>query len=139
MGTITPADILDRLAAAGATMEVAGNALRVRPRSAVTGELRALIRSNKEQLLDHLHLREAAGPDWTAIKDDDQALAALRAALEAHRCRQQGTPPPDYTQPARCAGCGPVLLWSGAPSSVQACPWCSNRAAGKPIPRPAER
>jgi hypothetical protein len=31
-----------------------------------------------------------------------------------------------------------VLLWEGAPARVIACPWCLNRAAGKPVPRPSQ-
>jgi hypothetical protein len=83
-------------------------------------------------------LEAAAGPDWPAIRDDADAVAALRRALEVRRLREQGIPPDDYTQPAHCDGCGPVLLWRGAPARVIACPWCWNRRAGKPVPRPTK-
>ena len=82
-------------------------------------------------------LRTAAGPDWPVIRDDPAALEALRTALEAERARTEGIAPPDYTQPAYCGGCGPVLLWFGAPTRVMACPWCDNRINGRPIPMPA--
>ena len=82
-------------------------------------------------------LRTAAGPDWGAIKDNPDALDALRLALDVERSRTEGIAPPDYTQPAHCGGCGPVLLWFGAPTRVMACVWCDNRINGRPIPRPA--
>jgi len=81
-------------------------------------------------------LEAAAGPDWPAIRENPDALAALRRAMEARRLREQGIPPDDYTQPAHCDGCGPVLLWEGAPARVITCPWCWNRRAGKPVPKP---
>jgi len=46
----------------------------------------------------------------------------------------RGKRPSDYTAHATCRHCGPIWLWfSGA---VPDCPWCWNRAAGRPIPRP---
>ena len=65
--------------------------------------------------------------------------AALRAFLRVLARSQRmaaGAVPEGWTHAADCAGCGPVLLWRGAPSSVIACPWCWQRKAGRPIPRP---
>ena len=82
-------------------------------------------------------LRAAAGPDWPEVRDNPDALAALRAALAVERSRAEGIAPPDYTQAVVCAGCGLVWLWQGAPARVIGCPWCANRINGRPVPRPA--
>jgi hypothetical protein len=67
---------------------------------------------------DVYELRAAAGPDWPAIKDNPEALEALRRALEVRRLREQGIPPSDYTQ--------------ASPTATAAAPCCCGRA-----PRPA--
>lgn len=79
-------------------------------------------------------LMAAAGPDWPTVEGDADALDALALALLTRRQRDRGERPEHYTQPARCDACGPVWLWRGAPARVRACPWCFNRAAGKPVP-----
>ncbi|MBX3711621.1 MAG: hypothetical protein KF800_06650 [Lysobacter sp.] len=64
---------------------------------------------------------------------------ALRAFLHVLARSQRmavGNVPEGWTHAAHCAGCGPVLLWRGAPSSVIACPWCWQRKAGRSIPKP---
>lgn len=81
-------------------------------------------------------LQRAAGPDWSDIKDYTDMLHALADAIHTRRLRTRGEVPPDYTHACECAGCGPVWLWPGTPARVLGCPWCFNRAAGKPIPRP---
>jgi hypothetical protein len=63
-------------------------------------------------------------------------LEAFAHALRTDFERQRGALPPHYTQLAECAACGPVWLWAGAPARVLACPWCHNRGAGLPVPRP---
>lgn len=47
---------------------------------------------------------------------------------------ERGKRPARYTEPATCKHCGPVWLWFSG--EVQGCPWCWNRAADRPIPRP---
>ena len=81
-------------------------------------------------------LSAAAGDDWDAVKDDPKAVAALATALQISAMRSEGIAPKGYNQSSLCAACGPVLLWPGAPAHVEGCPWCFNRVAGKPIPRP---
>ncbi|HEX7128730.1 MAG TPA: hypothetical protein VF217_01525 [Rhodanobacteraceae bacterium] len=75
--------------------------------------------------LDGLHL-------WT-----DDGLATYARMIEADADRARGRVPRDWTQPAYCRRCGPVLLWPGAPSIVLGCPWCLTRRAGVPLPRPS--
>ena len=66
----------------------------------------------------------------------DPALRAYLRALGRGTVLDRGIAPDGYTQPAHCAGCGPVWLWQGAPVRVVACPWCFRRQAGKALPRP---
>jgi len=79
-------------------------------------------------------LRHLAGDDWSEIEADPELLDAFASAVQARRLREQGQIPPDWTETVTCAGCGPVLLWSGAPERVEACPWCFNRVKGLPVP-----
>lgn len=66
---------------------------------------------------------------------DATCLAYARALLDtAHR--KDGYQPHGWGQASTCLRCGPVWLWCGAPARVLACPWCWNRTAGFPIPRP---
>ena len=66
----------------------------------------------------------------------DAACMAYARALLSTAARRKGHAPTGWTTPCTCAGCGPVLLWVGAPTHVLGCPWCFNRAAGLPIARP---
>jgi hypothetical protein len=86
--------------------------------------------------IDPADLQAEAGPDWPLLEADHEALDAFALAVSIRRQRERGDRPALYTQPAHCAGCGPVWLWEGAPAHLIACPWCFNRVAGKPIPRP---
>jgi hypothetical protein len=81
-------------------------------------------------------LEEAAGEDWPEVRDDPTVLQALAHAVVTRRQRERGECPPHWTERCECAGCGPVYLWPGSPARVLGCPWCFNRAEGRPIPRP---
>ena len=74
--------------------------------------------------------------DFRALAEwHDLVLAAHVRALALRIEREAGIVPAAYTAPAHCEGCGPVWLWPGA-VRVPACPWCLNRRARRPIPRP---
>ncbi len=92
--------------------------------------------SRKFDARELAELEAAAGEDWPDVRDRPEALEALAVALETRAMRDRGEVPAHYTRAALCASCGPVWLWEGAPERVLGCPWCFNRAAGKPIPRP---
>ena len=81
-------------------------------------------------------LEEVAGEDWAAVSDDPAVLEALAHAVVTGRQRERGERPLHWTELCECAGCGPVYLWPGGPARVLGCPWCINRAEGRPIPRP---
>lgn len=63
-----------------------------------------------------------------------EVLAAFANALVQQRDIEQGKVPEGYTEPATCRHCGPIWLWTS--SNVLSCPWCANRLADRPIPRP---
>lgn len=96
----------------------------------------AAIQSPNVYGLTMAELREAAGHDWQAVCGDSTMLEALAHAVVTRRQREQGECPPHWTVHCECAGCGPVYLWPGSPPWVLGCPWCFNRAEGRPIPRP---
>ncbi len=81
-------------------------------------------------------LEEAAGVDWSEVRQDPDVLEVLAYAVVTRRQRERGECPPPWTEGCECAGCGPVSLWPGSPVRVLGCPWCFNRAEGRPIPRP---
>lgn len=72
--------------------------------------------------------------DWRNGEIDIDTLAAFTRSLVQRREMDQGIVPDDYTERATCKQCGPVWLWFAG--EVLGCPWCWNRRAGRPIPRP---
>lgn len=81
-------------------------------------------------------VRLARGECHALANLSDATCLAYARALLATADRRDGYQPQGWGQAATCAHCGPVWLWHGAPAHVLACPWCWNRAAGLPIPRP---
>ncbi len=79
-------------------------------------------------------LAPEASADWRQGAIGSDTLTAFACLLARRREMDRGKRPSDYTAHATCRHCGPIWLWfSGA---VPDCPWCWNRAAGRPIPRP---
>ena len=74
--------------------------------------------------------------DWCKGDISTETLAAFVRSLMQRREMDQGKVPAHYTKRATCRHCGPVWLWFAG--EVQGCPWCWNRAAGRPIPRPGQ-
>lgn len=73
--------------------------------------------------------------DWVTGVISNETLFAFARAFEQRRKIDQGERPKHYTERATCKHCGPVWLWFSG--QVLGCPWCWNRAAGNPIPRPS--
>lgn len=69
----------------------------------------------------------------------DAERAAVAYCEMVAREREAGRVPTSYTSVTTCAGCGLVYIFNGAPSHVDACPWCHNRVRGLPIPRPPQK
>jgi len=80
-------------------------------------------------------LRTVAGDDWPEVAADPDLLESMAHAVQTRRMRERGEVPRHYTHTTTCAHCGPVPIFPGVPAHVLSCPWCFNRAAGKPVPR----
>lgn len=68
---------------------------------------------------------------------DDEYQALIRA-IQTRRMRERGEVPSHYTEVTVCAHCGPIPIFSGVAERVVFCPWCFNRVAGLPVPRPQQ-
>ena len=139
--------LVNELAHQGIQLWCDGDQLRFRaPKGVITPAIKGQLKTHKPQILDVLReathhgipvseLQELAGDDWSELQDDPDALESFAHAVATRKMRASGWRPAHYIQRSECAGCGPVWLWKGAPKHVQGCPWCLNRADGKPIPR----
>ena len=72
--------------------------------------------------------------DWRSGAISAESLAAFARSLVQRREMDQGKRPEHFTEQATCKHCGPIWLWFSG--EVLGCPWCWNRVAEKPIPRP---
>lgn len=72
--------------------------------------------------------------DWCEGTISADTLAAFARSLVQRQKMDQGKHPEHYTEQATCKHCGPIWLWFSG--EVLGCPWCWNRVADKPIPRP---
>lgn len=72
--------------------------------------------------------------DWRNGEISADTLATFARSLVQRQVMSQGKLPYHYTEQATCEHCGPIWLWFSG--EVLGCPWCWNRVAGKPIPRP---
>ncbi len=83
-------------------------------------------------------LKDALSPkdieDWMNDALGAAALEAFVKALTQRGEMDQGKRPDHYTERAICRRCGPIWLFHSG--KVLGCPWCLNRRAGRPIPRP---
>ena len=76
---------------------------------------------------------------WDALQRHPEILDGWKLAYQFGLERSAGIAPDHYTAVTVCDGCGAVPIWHGAPASVRGCPWCGNRLAGLPIPKPMHR
>lgn len=106
----------------------------VEPAATDAQGVRLLSAIRRGGLPDELLGRDDADPATLAGMSADE-LAAYARAMHATAEREAGRVPDGYTVAAHCEACGPVWLFPGA-EHVIACPWCWNRRAKKPIPRP---
>ncbi|HIE55557.1 MAG TPA: hypothetical protein EYP90_10305, partial [Chromatiaceae bacterium] len=83
-------------------------------------------------------MRDALAPEdidgWRNGTISADTLAAFARLLVQRREMNNGKRPNHYTEQATCKHCGPIWLWFSG--EVLGCPWCWNRTAGRPIPRP---
>ncbi len=138
----------------GVHLEARGDKLRAEaPQDVLTPELVAEFKTHKADLLDILgkpgaeriaqdhgltlaDLKQAAGPDWPEIENDPATLEALARSIQTRRMRERSEVPPHYTATTICVHCGPVPIFPDVAERVEGCPWCFNRVAGLPVPKP---
>lgn len=98
----------------------------------------ALARAAHDLPLTSRDLYETLAPEdiaaWRASEIGPEHLRAFAMALDDSREREAGRVPDSYEDIAICRHCGPV--WLFMPGDVPSCPWCLNRMANRPIPRP---
>lgn len=154
-------DLIRQAEAEGVHLEIEGG--EVYASGALTEDIVNRLRAHKGELFAELvaarhgltitDLRALAGPDWPEVERDPALLEALAGAdwseLEAEpgkmeafanmvsirKMRERGEVPAHYTASTICAHCGPVPIFPGVRERVLGCPWCLNRAAGRPVPR----
>jgi len=85
-----------------------------------------------DEVLRHLSTDDIE--DWHKGEICTDVLTAFARSLIQRQEMDQGKRPAHYTEHASCKHCGPIWLWFFG--KVDGCPWCWNRKAGKPIPRP---
>ena len=81
-------------------------------------------------------LKLLAADDWPECESKPNTLEAFAKSVATRKLREQGIKPDNYTQASHCHQCGPIWLWEGAPTEVQACVWCFNRIKDIDLPRP---
>jgi len=86
-----------------------------------------------EEVLDALTTEDIE--DWRKGRVGIETLGTFVQSLAQRREMDQGKRPVHYTERATCKHCGPIWLWFSG--EVMGCPWCWNRVAGRPIPRPS--
>ena len=72
--------------------------------------------------------------EWRHGNFDPDALKDFARLIVQRNDMDLGKVPDHYTKRAVCKHCGPVWLWFSG--EVLGCPWCWNRVAGRPVPRP---
>lgn len=101
----------------------------------------AVTKVGETEIIGSLHgiplpeLRELAGKDWPELETNPALLECFADMVSVRKMREKGVVPPSYTAVTVCAGCGPVPIFPGVAEKVEGCPWCMNRAAGRPVPR----
>ncbi len=122
-------NLYQEITARGVRLAANGDRLTVdAPKEVLTPDLLDSLKAHKTELLAYL----ANGSGELSTAD----AAGLRHMIEVREMRERGIAPRHYVAQTVCRHCGPVPIFPGAPARVEGCPWCLNRAAGRPIPRP---
>jgi hypothetical protein len=69
--------------------------------------------------------------DWRDLATDEKLLREFARARCERLMREQGYVPNTYVATSRCARCGNVPIWAGAPANVLGCPWCLVSASAR--------
>lgn len=138
--------ILDFATKSNITLKANENNLIVEaPKGLITDEFKKCLLENKAAIIFTLNhhgvsedeLKQFLRSDWDDYKDNPEALIAWSDLLVKNRLIDQGIPPSNFTAITLCNTCGEVLVPPELANDghVLGCPWCFNRAKGKPIPR----
>ncbi|NND46038.1 MAG: hypothetical protein HKN55_00110 [Woeseiaceae bacterium] len=128
--------ILDELASRDMTIAPKGENVYIVPADRLTPDLVSRIKAEKPALIRALErVRREAGDDWPEIAANPNQLRAFVELLMIGDMRYRGIAPDHYKAVATCRYCGPVPIFAGLSDNVEGCPWCLNRAAGRPVPR----
>ncbi|HFA59300.1 MAG TPA: hypothetical protein ENJ83_01280 [Rhodospirillales bacterium] len=155
-----PLAVLRQVARLGLRLEAADGQLLVRPADRVPPSLAGALRARKPALLRLLEAAEArlraaaleagltpqvlrralSAEDLAELAEGrigDEQLRAFALLTRERLEREAGRVPPRYELVWTCPRCGPVWVPETWPLEVaRNCPWCANRLAGRPIPRP---
>lgn len=138
-------DILQTVQAAGISLRAEQGKIIARPANRITQALRQKITAHKTDLLTYLiasrhgltvgELCELAGKDWPELEASPELLECFARMVATRRMRERGEVPPSYTAHTFCRSCqATVPIFPGVAVQVNGCPWCLNRAAGRPVP-----
>ena len=144
-------DVLVRVR--GTVVEVDG------PETVLTEDVLKELRAQKPAIIKHARILEmlenaacAVSGEYNLITSDDlisrlcesdlediqlmapSGLLAFAHAVQVNMMRENGVVPPRWTASTVCQHCGDVPIFPGCSPRVDACPWCFNRVAGKPLP-----
>ncbi len=146
------AALLNEVTRRGIKLRPDGDALcYTAPKDALTPDLLVELKTHKAELLAELSvsitlpdtpeddiLAEAQRIAANEPNLSDDEYQALIRSIQTRRMRERGEVPPHYTEITVCAHCGPIMIFPGVAESVEGCPWCFNRVAGLPVPRPQQ-
>lgn len=143
------ARLIEQVRAVGGRIEVKGITLKLAAPKPLPDDLMAELRAHKNTLMTYLiagrygltveELRDLAGKNWPDLEANPALLEGFAEIVSIRKMRERGEVPPTYTAMTVCRHCGPVPIFPGVADKVEGCPWCMNRAAGKPIPRPTNK
>jgi hypothetical protein len=137
---MNPERLLDEIYRRGAKIVVGAEGVKLRTPSPLPDDLVEEIRRQKLEVVVAMHgvtlaeLRDLAGEDWPELEADPALLKCYADMVAIRKMRESGRVPPSYTATTICAHCGPVPIFPGVAKRVAGCPWCLNRAVGRPVP-----
>ena len=156
------ANLLQDLRRQDVFIRVKGNTVEVDgPATVLTEDVFKELRSQKPAILQHARVLEMLANAACAVSGEGRlitsrdlmsrladadfadvelmsplALEAFARVVQGTIMRGRGEVPPGWTATTVCQHCGVVPIFQGCAPRVDGCPWCFNRIAGKPIPRP---
>ena len=134
---MSPLQILRKCSDLNVQINIDGGGVVLRAKyEQLTESLITTVAEYKAQLLKELgELADLANDEWPEILGNPHDLKVYCEMSQITKMREKGEVPHHYTATTICMSCGPVPIWEGCEPKVVGCPWCLNRAAGRPLPR----